>query len=141
MVCAFVLWQFKKFSISLCEFRHLFALFNNPRLNLGWIYFKARPRHILIGGYPSKVKGWKQKFFFILRDDWEFVHGLSRELRVPRFPRLWSFVVYQVILCLSIFIFPFSFIFLTLCNIFRSALQCVTCPNPKNRGLTKSLAP
>ena len=43
MVCTIVLWQFKKFVISLNEFRYLFSLFNNPRPNSGWIYFKAYP--------------------------------------------------------------------------------------------------
>ncbi|GFZ16140.1 hypothetical protein Acr_25g0005490 [Actinidia rufa] len=44
MVGTLVLWQFKKFDISLNEFRHLFGLFNNPRLDSGWLYFKARPK-------------------------------------------------------------------------------------------------
>ena len=26
-------------------------------------------------GYPSNVKGWKKKFFFIFGDDWEFARG------------------------------------------------------------------
>ncbi|GFY84519.1 eukaryotic translation initiation factor 2 [Actinidia rufa] len=44
MVCVLVLWRFKKFALSLSEFRHLFGLFNNPRPNSGGLYFKARPR-------------------------------------------------------------------------------------------------
>ena len=51
MVGALVLWRFKKFALSLNEFRHLFDRFNNPRPNSGGLYFKARPRHTLIGGY------------------------------------------------------------------------------------------
>ncbi|GFZ01864.1 hypothetical protein Acr_15g0004730 [Actinidia rufa] len=38
----------------------------------GWLYFKARPKRTLLGGYPSNVKEWKKKFFFISRDNWEF---------------------------------------------------------------------
>ncbi|GFS46080.1 hypothetical protein Acr_00g0100020 [Actinidia rufa] len=66
------------------------ALFNNPKSNSGWLYFKARPRKTLLGGYPCNVKGWKKKFFFISRDNWEFTHRLSRDLRVLRVSRSWS---------------------------------------------------
>ncbi|GFS43646.1 hypothetical protein Acr_00g0086170 [Actinidia rufa] len=64
-----LLWQFHKFALSLNEFRNLFGLFNPPKLDFGWLYFKARPRKTLLGGYHSNVKGWKKKFFFISKDN------------------------------------------------------------------------
>ncbi|GFY91216.1 hypothetical protein Acr_07g0014120 [Actinidia rufa] len=32
---------------------------------------EARNKKVLLGGYPSNVKGWKSKFFFISGDEWE----------------------------------------------------------------------
>ena len=57
IVVVLVLWQFKKFALSLNEFTHLFDLFNNPRPNSGWLYFKARPKQPPTEGYPNNVKG------------------------------------------------------------------------------------
>ena len=34
-------------------------------LDQGWLYFKARYKKTNLGGYPSNVKGWKSKFFFV----------------------------------------------------------------------------
>ncbi|GFZ19843.1 hypothetical protein Acr_28g0005480 [Actinidia rufa] len=82
--------EFKKFAISLNEFKHLFGHFNNPRPDSGWLYFKPRPKRTLIGGYPNNVKGWKKKFFFISGDNLEVAHGLSQELEVSRVLRSWS---------------------------------------------------
>ncbi|GFY93730.1 hypothetical protein Acr_09g0001760 [Actinidia rufa] len=36
--------DFTSLLFSLTEFRNLFGLFNNPKLNSGWLYFKARPK-------------------------------------------------------------------------------------------------
>ncbi|GFY81552.1 SAUR-like auxin-responsive protein family [Actinidia rufa] len=83
-----VAFQFKKFALSLNEFRHLFDLFNNLKPDFGCLYFKVRPNLTMLRGYPSNVKGWK-KFFFILGDNWEFAHGVSQELGVPRVLRSW----------------------------------------------------
>ncbi|GFS46039.1 hypothetical protein Acr_00g0099780 [Actinidia rufa] len=48
-----------------------FAMFTPPNwppmLDLGYLYFKARPRLSLIEGYSNNVKGWKNKFFFLFR--------------------------------------------------------------------------
>ncbi|XP_057465950.1 uncharacterized protein LOC130755554 isoform X2 [Actinidia eriantha] len=55
-----------------------------------WLYFKAIRKQTLLGWYPSNVKGWKKKFFFISGDNWEFAHGQFWELGVPKVPRSWS---------------------------------------------------
>ncbi|GFS36164.1 hypothetical protein Acr_00g0044410 [Actinidia rufa] len=39
--------------------RTLFSLNSNPKPDQGWLYFKARNKKVLLGGYPSNVKGWK----------------------------------------------------------------------------------
>ena len=90
IVDALVLWQFKQFALSINKFRHVFSIFNNPKADSGWLYFKARLKRTLLGRYPSNVKGWKKKFFFISGDNWEFAHGLSRKLGVLRILRSWS---------------------------------------------------
>ncbi|GFZ04989.1 hypothetical protein Acr_17g0005610 [Actinidia rufa] len=74
----------RKFALSLNEFRSLFNLLKNPRPDSGWLYFKVKLGHSLIGEYPSNVKGWKKKFFFVSNNDLEFAHGQSRELGVLR---------------------------------------------------------
>ncbi|GFZ05549.1 hypothetical protein Acr_17g0011210 [Actinidia rufa] len=43
----------------------------------------------LLGGYPSNVKGWKSKFFFVTGDEWEFSEDATRE-GAPRVPRTWG---------------------------------------------------
>ncbi|GFZ01056.1 hypothetical protein Acr_14g0006910 [Actinidia rufa] len=53
------------------------------------MYFKARYKKTLLGGYLSNVKGWKSKFFFVSGDEWEFPEGSSRE-GVPRVLRTWG---------------------------------------------------
>ena len=68
MIGGLLLWQSDGNPLSLIEFRNSFNLFNNPKPDLGWWYFKAKPCLTLIGDYPSNIKGWK-KFFFILGDD------------------------------------------------------------------------
>ncbi|GFY84217.1 hypothetical protein Acr_03g0009910 [Actinidia rufa] len=67
IACSMALWRVYKYSISLSEFRNLFSLNCNPKPDQGWLYFKARNKKVLLGGYPSNVKGWKSKFFFCLR--------------------------------------------------------------------------
>ncbi|GFS28942.1 hypothetical protein Acr_00g0004740 [Actinidia rufa] len=68
-----------RYSISLTEFRNLFSLNSNPKPDQGWLYFKARNKKGLLGGYPSNVKGWKSKFFFVSGDEWEIPEGTSRK--------------------------------------------------------------
>ncbi|GFZ19674.1 hypothetical protein Acr_28g0003790 [Actinidia rufa] len=41
---------------------NLFNLNKNPKPDQGWLYFKAKLKKILLGGYPSDVKGWKKRF-------------------------------------------------------------------------------
>ena len=69
VICAVVVWQYYKFALSTNEFRCLFSLFKNSKPYSGWLYFKVRPGETVVGGYPSNVKGWKRKFFFISGDD------------------------------------------------------------------------
>ncbi|GFZ15755.1 hypothetical protein Acr_25g0001640 [Actinidia rufa] len=78
-----------RYSISLSEFRNLFSLNSNPKPDQGWLYFKARNKKVLLGGYPSNVKGWKSKFFFVSGDEWEIPEGTSRK-GTPRVPRTWG---------------------------------------------------
>ncbi|GFY89060.1 hypothetical protein Acr_06g0010000 [Actinidia rufa] len=68
--------------------RNLFSLNSNPKPDQGWLYFKARNKKVLLGGYPSNVKEWKSKFFFVSGDEWEIPEGTSRE-GAPRVPRTW----------------------------------------------------
>ncbi|GFZ11055.1 hypothetical protein Acr_22g0004530 [Actinidia rufa] len=56
------------------------SLNKNPKPDQEWLYFKARTKKTLFGGYPSNVKGWKEKFFFISEDGWEFPEGAGREV-------------------------------------------------------------
>ncbi|GFS40550.1 hypothetical protein Acr_00g0069250 [Actinidia rufa] len=78
-----------RYSISLTEFRNLFSLNSNPKPDQGWLYFKARNKKVLLGGYPSNVKGWKSKFFFVSGDEWEIPEGTSRK-GSARVPRTWG---------------------------------------------------
>ncbi|GFY93717.1 hypothetical protein Acr_09g0001630 [Actinidia rufa] len=68
-----------RYSISLTEFRNLYSLNSNPKPDQGWLYFKARNKKVLLGGYPSNVKRWKSKFFFVSGDEWEIPEGTSRK--------------------------------------------------------------
>ncbi|GFZ18331.1 hypothetical protein Acr_27g0000700 [Actinidia rufa] len=83
------LWRVYKYTISLSEFRNLFSLNSNPKPDQGWLYFKARNKKVLLGGYPSNVKGWTSKFFFVSGDEWEIPEGTSRK-GAPRVPRTWG---------------------------------------------------
>ncbi|GFZ11302.1 hypothetical protein Acr_22g0007000 [Actinidia rufa] len=78
-----------RYSISLSEFRNLFSLNSNPKPNQGWLYFKARNKNVLLGGYPSNVKGWKSKFFFVSGDEWEIPEEKSQK-GAARVPRTWG---------------------------------------------------
>ncbi|GFZ03494.1 hypothetical protein Acr_16g0001180 [Actinidia rufa] len=51
--------------------------------------WRARNKKTLLGGYPSNVKGWKSKFFFVSGDEWEFPEGSSQE-GAPRVPKTWG---------------------------------------------------
>ncbi|GFS34941.1 hypothetical protein Acr_00g0036870 [Actinidia rufa] len=89
IACSMALWRVYKYSISLSEFRNLFSLNSNPKPDQGWLYFKARNKKVLLGGYPSNVKGWKSKFFFVSGDEWEIPERMPRE-GVPRVLRTWG---------------------------------------------------
>ncbi|GFZ00820.1 hypothetical protein Acr_14g0004550 [Actinidia rufa] len=89
IACSMALWRVYKYSISLSEFRNLFSLNCNPKPDQDWLYFKARNKKVLLGGYPSNVKGWKSKFFFVSSDEWEIPEGTSR-VGAPRVPRTWG---------------------------------------------------
>ncbi|GFY87646.1 hypothetical protein Acr_05g0012850 [Actinidia rufa] len=89
IACSMALWWVYKYSISLSEFRNLFSLNSNPKPDQGWLYFKARNKKVLLGGYPSNVKGWKSKVFFVSSDEWEIPEGTPR-VGVPRVPRTWG---------------------------------------------------
>ncbi|GFY97203.1 hypothetical protein Acr_11g0015090 [Actinidia rufa] len=78
-----------RYSISLSEFRNLFSLNSNHKPDQGWLYFKARNKKVLLGGYPSNVKGWKSKFFFVSGDEWEIPEEKSRK-GAARVPRTWG---------------------------------------------------
>ena len=64
-----VLWQIHKFALSLNEFRNLFGLFNNPKPDSGWLYFKARTKRT----YLHHQLKYKQTFLNI------FYHQLMRK--------------------------------------------------------------
>ncbi|GFS41821.1 hypothetical protein Acr_00g0076530 [Actinidia rufa] len=83
IACSMALWWVYKYTISLSEFRNLFSLNSNPKPDQGWLYFKARNKKVLLEGYPSNVKGWKSKFFFVSSE------GTSRE-GTPRVSRTWG---------------------------------------------------
>ena len=57
IVCAMALWRAYKYSMILSKFRNLFSLNNNPKQDQGWLYFKARYKKTLLGGYPNNVNG------------------------------------------------------------------------------------
>ncbi|GFY81138.1 hypothetical protein Acr_01g0009470 [Actinidia rufa] len=61
--------------------RCLYTLLKGPGSESGWLYFKARPGKNVLKGAPSNVKGWKRRFFFISREDWEFHPMIPREER------------------------------------------------------------
>ncbi|GFZ14443.1 hypothetical protein Acr_24g0006330 [Actinidia rufa] len=83
-----------RYSISLSEFRNLFSLNSNPKPDQDWLYFKARNKKVLLGGYPSNVNGWKSKFFFVFGDEWEISEGTSRK-GAARVPRTWGIPGHQ----------------------------------------------
>ena len=69
VICALVVWQYYKRALFLNEFRCLYSLSKNLKPDSGWLYFKARPGRVVLGGYHNNVKRWKRKFFVISRDD------------------------------------------------------------------------
>ncbi|GFS30819.1 hypothetical protein Acr_00g0014330 [Actinidia rufa] len=74
----------------LTEFWCLYSLFKNPKPDSGWLYFKVRLGRTITKGYPSNVKGWKRRFFFVSGDNWEFSSSISQEKGVPWVPRSWG---------------------------------------------------
>ncbi|GFZ11447.1 hypothetical protein Acr_22g0008450 [Actinidia rufa] len=89
ITCSMALWRVYKYSLSLSEFRNFFSLSCNPKPDQGWLYFKARNKKVLLGGYPSNVKGWKSKFFFVSGDEWE-IPARTSPVGAPRVPRSWG---------------------------------------------------
>ncbi|GFY96664.1 hypothetical protein Acr_11g0009700 [Actinidia rufa] len=51
---------------------------------------EVRPEKNLIRGSPSNVKGWKKRFFFASRDEWEFFPSMPAGVGIPRVPRSWG---------------------------------------------------
>ncbi|GFS30824.1 hypothetical protein Acr_00g0014360 [Actinidia rufa] len=56
VVSTVVLWQFNKFALTLNEFRNLFSLFNNPKPDFRWLYFKVRLKQPCSGGIPTMLR-------------------------------------------------------------------------------------
>ncbi|GFZ19989.1 hypothetical protein Acr_28g0006940 [Actinidia rufa] len=54
-----------------------------------WRCGGCKNKKVLLGGYPSNVKGWKSKFFFVFGDEWEIPEGTSWE-GAPIVPRTWG---------------------------------------------------
>ncbi|GFZ09596.1 hypothetical protein Acr_21g0001950 [Actinidia rufa] len=92
IVCSMAMWRVFKYTLSISEFRNLFSLNSNPKPDQGWLYFKARNKKALLGGYPNNVKGWKSKFFFVSGDEWALPEGSPLE-GAPRVPRAWGFQI------------------------------------------------
>ncbi|GFY92643.1 hypothetical protein Acr_08g0010390 [Actinidia rufa] len=61
IVCSMAMWRVFKYTLSLSEFRNLFSLNSYLKLDQGWLYFKARNKKALLGGYPNNVKVWKNR--------------------------------------------------------------------------------
>ncbi|GFY91077.1 hypothetical protein Acr_07g0012730 [Actinidia rufa] len=61
-----------------------------PGSESGWLYFKARLGKHILKGASNNVKGWKKRFFFISRDDWEFHPSIPRKEGVVQVPRSWG---------------------------------------------------
>ncbi|GFZ03491.1 hypothetical protein Acr_16g0001150 [Actinidia rufa] len=51
---------------------------------------EARPNKNLLRGSPSNVKGWKKRFFFASRDEWEFFPSMPSGEGISRVPRSWG---------------------------------------------------
>ncbi|GFS37265.1 hypothetical protein Acr_00g0051010 [Actinidia rufa] len=51
---------------------------------------EARPEKNLLRGSLSNVKGWKKRFFFASRDEWEFFPSMPPGDGIPRVPRSWG---------------------------------------------------
>ncbi|GFY94436.1 hypothetical protein Acr_09g0008820 [Actinidia rufa] len=88
VICSLVIWRHFKRHMSCDEFRCLYSL--SPLPDSGWYYFKVRPEKNLLRGSPSNVKGWKMRFFFASRDEWEFPSGTAASDSIPRVPRSWG---------------------------------------------------
>ncbi|GFZ00558.1 hypothetical protein Acr_14g0001930 [Actinidia rufa] len=84
VVCSLVIWRYYKCHMSCNEYRYLYSL--SPLPNSGWYYFKARPEKNLLRGSPSNMKGWKKRFFFASRDEWEFFPSMPASEGIPQVP-------------------------------------------------------
>ncbi|GFZ12349.1 hypothetical protein Acr_23g0007340 [Actinidia rufa] len=88
VICSLVIWRLFKRHLSCDEFRCLYSL--SPLPDSGWYYFKARPEKNLLRGSPSNVNGWKMRFFFASRDEWELPPGTAASESSLRVPRSWG---------------------------------------------------
>ncbi|GFS38252.1 hypothetical protein Acr_00g0056490 [Actinidia rufa] len=70
--------------------RCLYNLLKGPRLESGWLHFKARLGKNILKGPPTNVKGCKKRFFFISGDNWEFHLSIPHEEGAIRVPRSWG---------------------------------------------------
>ncbi|GFZ06730.1 hypothetical protein Acr_18g0009000 [Actinidia rufa] len=55
-----------------------------------WLYYKHHMSCDEFRGSPSNVKGWKKRFFFASRDEWEFFPSMPSSVGIPRVPRSWG---------------------------------------------------
>ncbi|GFZ16041.1 hypothetical protein Acr_25g0004500 [Actinidia rufa] len=81
IACSMALWRVYKYSISLSEFRNLFSLNCNPKPDQGWLYFKARNKKVLLGGYPATLRGGRASSFFVSGDEWEIPEECLERIR------------------------------------------------------------
>ncbi|GFS35111.1 hypothetical protein Acr_00g0037930 [Actinidia rufa] len=88
VVCSLMIWRYYKCHMSCDEFRCMYSL--NPLPDSRWFDFKARPDKNLLRGSPSNVKGWKRRFFFASKDEWEFFSSMPPGVGIPRVPRSWD---------------------------------------------------
>ncbi|XP_059652126.1 uncharacterized protein LOC132299481 [Cornus florida] len=85
MMGCLVLWRACcNTSLTIQEFLHCYI----PKRG-DWLYFSPRDI-ILISGIPLKYKPWKNSFFFVSGDGWEFFPEESAFLRIgTSIPRAW----------------------------------------------------
>ncbi|GFZ03407.1 hypothetical protein Acr_16g0000310 [Actinidia rufa] len=60
------------------------------RIKVGMALLQGEARQKYFEGGPNNIKGWKKRFFFILRHDWEFHPSIPHEERAVRVPRSWG---------------------------------------------------
>ncbi|GFS36611.1 hypothetical protein Acr_00g0046960 [Actinidia rufa] len=90
VISVLVIWRFYRHHLSLNEFRCLYTKFKSLGSDSGWLYFKPRPGKNVLKGSPNNVKGYKRRFFFTIRDDWEFSPSIVRVEGVLQVLRSWD---------------------------------------------------